>query len=224
MQGTRNKVRSTVYWIVPTALVVLAWWIANSPAMVRNPVAFVLIGLDGLPIEEAWITSVPTCRSNAKPHDTAPVIDDMFNVRFAERFSVYFGFPSDVTERPTHPQIGIRDYCLDSTMIIGLTEYEKRGEAIWLYKSDAIRHDLGVDLTVAVPNPRKIEVMYYAPWSGGVDISQFDGLEAWTVAQRLRVVQAVATPESTVLIVMYPRTLGVYKPSSASWLVVVTGQ
>ena len=116
MQGTKDKVRSAVYWIVPATLVVLVWWIANSPAMVRNPVAFVLIGLDGLPIEDAWITSVPTCRSDANPHDTAPVIDDMFNVRYAERFSVYFGFPSDVMERPTHPQIGIKDNCLNSAI------------------------------------------------------------------------------------------------------------
>ncbi len=111
--------------------------------------------------------------------------------------------------------VAISHLCTGQVLFAGSIVHGGRGEQ--LYPADFIRPDALKPTSRQAPTPQSIDVVV-----GHQIIDDQDrGLAAWESVVNLNLVNDLAAGPYSVLVYLYPRTVGAFDPAAADWVVLI---
>ena len=106
--------------------------------------------------------------------------------------------------------------CSGLVIYAGSILYMGKGEQ--LFPANPINPDVLTHKKTSINSPQRVDVIF-GPYVGHIE--KESGLSAWNSIQDLNFVQDLAVSPYDVLVYLYPRTVGVFNPDDAEWVIFV---
>lgn len=111
--------------------------------------------------------------------------------------------------------VAISDPCSGLVLYAGSIVWAGGGEQ--LYPAAPIRSDALKRVSQQISPPRRVDVVI-GPYADG---DEEGGIAAWNSVKDLNLVQEIASAPYSVLVYLYPRTVGMFNPANADWVILL---
>lgn len=210
-----------------------AWFI--DPYL--SNIAIIVLDYQTLQFKAAYFTRQEPCRSQRQPvsdeelkrraggifdavgkYWTHRVITDQGTTREELAFQTRFAGDLAILEiEPTDfGGFAVSHHCSGAVIFAGSIIWTGTGEQF--YPANPIASDALIRHRAPITSPQRIDITN-GPAAPPAD--EKSGLAAWHAVQDLKLVQELAASPYDVLVYLYPKTVGMFDPNSAEWVIFV---